>query len=96
MNLEIKAKHFIDAKFTYPCACAISNAAKEVFPDKVVVELVDSLEIRNSFVEQAEEIYKHEDYGQQMFYTDKLIADASTDPEKVIRTIVLVKQETSN
>lgn len=90
MELELKAKHFVDAVFTYPCGCAISKAAKEVFPDMLVFELVDKLRIA---LETSEEIYFHEDYDQQMFVSDKEIADASTDPEKVIRTIVLVKQE---
>jgi hypothetical protein len=94
MNLEIKAKHFVDAVYTYPCQCAISNAAKEVFPDKFVLEGFDHLEIRQSIQSlKPEEFYLHEDYDSAMFYADKQLADASTDPEQVIRTILLVKQE---
>jgi hypothetical protein len=95
MNLEIKAKHFVDAVYTYPCQCAISNAAKEVFPGKYALEGVDNLEIMDGVSTLAQkEVYLHEVYDQVMFVSDKQIADASTDPEQVIRTIVLVKQET--
>lgn len=95
MNLELKAKHFVDTYFSRPCSCAISKAATEVF-GKTVYESVNKLEIKEQFVDEAEETYFHENYDHSMFCDDKEIADASTDPEKVIRTILLIKQEILN
>ncbi|MCC6818002.1 MAG: hypothetical protein IT245_03815 [Bacteroidia bacterium] len=92
MNLEIKAKHFVDAVYAEPCGCAISNAAKEIFPGKFVAEGVDELEISEKHSNKVIGSYSHEEYDQSMFDADKLMADASTDPEKVIRTILLIKQ----
>lgn len=86
IELPLKAKHFIDTRFTSNCNCAISKAAKDLFKTNDVMEHVDRL-----YIEKIE--YVHKDYGGNDFHADKIKAESETDIETIIRVIILNKKD---
>lgn len=87
INLHLRAKHFIRTSYLTNDNCAISKAAKEMFPNAVEISEIP-IPLRVDDIK-----YKHECYSHKDFIADKKQAygllDQNEDPNTIIRTIVL-------
>lgn len=84
IELHLKAKHFRNTEFLDCYNCAIAKAAKENFKTTQVREHVNKIYINDIK-------YSHIKYTPSNFEIDRQEAILSTDPEKIIRTILLTE-----
>lgn len=87
MELQIRAKHLLNADYLDNDACAIVLALREVLPNggpEYVSEAVSEVAIGESWLNSWS--YQHESYLPKHF-TNDLAQAKEADPDTVIRTI---------
>lgn len=85
INLELKSRHFLDARYSANNNCAIANALKEHFS-------ISKVNTATNYAIVLGVTYKFNEYSPVHFNEDRNVASESLRDEITIRTITLTKK----